>query len=109
MEDNDYDGWRRVIDFSGDSANNWSGPPIEEARDRVVAAGVTINGLPILRPGDPGRAQGGLEALYRDRIIGGPGAFVVTAESRESFADAVRRKLILEISGQRPGVAVATR
>jgi hypothetical protein len=109
MEENDYEGWRRVIDFSGDSANNWSGPPIEEARDRVVAAGVTINGLPILRPGDPGRAQGGLEALYRDRIIGGPGAFVVTAESRESFADAVRRKLILEISGQRPGVAVATR
>lgn len=102
MEDNDIDGWRRVIDFSGDSANNWSGPSIAEARDTVVAADVTINALPILRPDDPGRAQGGLEALYEQQIIGGIGAFVVTAENRESFAQAVKRKLIFEISGQIP-------
>ncbi|WP_238364300.1 DUF1194 domain-containing protein [Mesobacterium pallidum] len=110
MDDNDIDGWRRVIDFSGDSINNYSGPPIEEARQRVLAAGVTINALPILRPGDPGRAHGGLEALYEERIIGGQGAFVVTADSREAFAEAVRRKLILEISGTIPGApAVASR
>ncbi|WP_143535208.1 DUF1194 domain-containing protein [Roseivivax jejudonensis] len=99
IETNDIDGWRRVIDFSGDSANSYSGPSIATARDEVVAAGVTINALPILRPDDPGRAQGGLEALYEERIIGGMGAFVVTAENRASFAEAVRRKLILEISG----------
>lgn len=98
MDTNAHDGWRRVIDFSGDSANNWSGPSIAEARARVLAAGVTINALPILRPDDPGRAHGGLEALYEAQIIGGPGAFVVTAEDRESFARAVKRKLILEIS-----------
>ena len=107
METNAFDGWRRVIDFSGDSANNWSGPSIEEARQRVVAAGVTINALPILRPDDPGRAQGGLEAIYEERIIGGLGAFVVTAESRDSFAEAVKRKLILEISGQMPAQDIA--
>ncbi len=99
MEENDIRGWRRVIDFSGDSANSYSGPSIEAARARVLAAGVTINALPILRAGDPGRAQGGLEAAYEDRIIGGPGAFMVTAESRASFAEAVKRKLVLEISG----------
>jgi hypothetical protein len=60
---------------------------------------VTINALPILREGDPGRAHGGLEAAYEARIIGGPGAFVVTAETRESFAQAVKRKLVLEIAG----------
>lgn len=98
MDTNAHDGWRRVIDFSGDSANNWSGPPIAEARDTVLAAGVTINALPILRPDDPGRAHGGLEALYEAQIIRGPGAFVVTAEDRNSFAEAVKRKLILEIS-----------
>jgi hypothetical protein len=98
IESNDIDGWRRVIDFSGDSAGNWSGPPIEEARDAVVAKGITINGLPILRPDDPGRAQGGLERIYEERIIGGLGAFVVTAGDRDSFAEAVKRKLILEIS-----------
>ena len=107
MDTNQFDGWRRVIDFSGDSANSFSGPPISEARATVLAAGVTINALPILRPGDPGRAHGGLEAQYQERIIGGPGAFVVTAENRASFAKAVKRKLILEISGQLPTVDIA--
>jgi hypothetical protein len=102
METNTFDGWRRVIDFSGDSVGNFSGPSIAEARATVVAAGVTINALPILRPDDPGRAQGGLEAQYETQIIGGIGAFVVTAKNRTSFAEAVKRKLILEISGQMP-------
>ncbi|MCC1493930.1 DUF1194 domain-containing protein [Cognatishimia sp. F0-27] len=99
METNSFDGWRRVIDFSGDSVNNYSGPSIASARETVLAAGVTINALPILRPNDPGRAHGGLEAAYEAQIIGGRGAFVVTAEDRSSFADAVKRKLILEITG----------
>lgn len=103
IENNDIEGWRRVIDFSGDSVNNYSSPSIAEVRAQVLAAGVTINGLPILRPGDPGRAQGGLEALYEERIIGGMGAFVVTAGTRASFAEAVKRKLVLEISGTLPG------
>ncbi len=107
MDTNDFDGWRRVIDFSGDSVRNYSGPPIAEARATVVAAGVTINALPILRPDDPGRAQGGLEAQYEAQIIGGLGAFVVTAENRDSFAEAVKRKLILEISGKMPVQDVA--
>ena len=109
MEENDIEGWRRVIDFSGDSTNNFSGPGIAFARDTVVAAGVTINGLPILRPGDPGRAMGGLEARFEDQIIGGPHAFVVTADTRESFAEAIKRKLILEIAGQMPARDMASR
>jgi len=109
METNDIDGWRRVIDFSGDSVNNYTGPGIAEARATVLAAGVTINALPILRPDDPGRAMGGLEAAYEEQIIGGMGAFVVTADSRASFAEAVRRKLILEISGTVPAPTLAAR
>ncbi|PWR03754.1 hypothetical protein DKT77_05065 [Meridianimarinicoccus roseus] len=104
IENNALDGWRKVIDFSGDSANSYGGAPVSTARDAVVGAGITINGLPILcrdcRSGQAG--YGDLEAQYRDRIIGGVGAFVVTADSRDSFADAVKRKLILEISGQMP-------
>ena len=102
MDENAFVGWRRVIDFSGDSVNSYSGPSIAEARERVLAAGVTINALPILRPDDPGRAHGGLEARYEEQIIGGRGAFVVTAQDRASFAEAVKRKLILEISGRMP-------
>ena len=107
MDENDIEGFRRVIDFSGDSVRNYAGPSIADARARVLAAGVTINALPILRPDDPGRAQGGLEDAYERQIIGGPGAFVVTAEDRDSFAAAVRRKLYLEISDAGAGRVVA--
>ncbi|WP_236638293.1 DUF1194 domain-containing protein [Mangrovicoccus ximenensis] len=108
IESNEYDGWRKVIDFSGDSANSWNGPPVEAARAEVLAAGVTINGLAILCRSCNGRpASRDLESQYRDRIIGGPGAFVVAAESRDTFAMAVRRKLILEIGGIHGGPAYA--
>ncbi len=106
IEENDIDGWRRVIDFSGDSVNNWSGPPIAQARAEVLAAGITINGLPLMLTDDMGRAAT-LEANYRDQIIGGPNAFTLPAASREDFAEAVRRKLILEISGLTPETVVA--
>lgn len=102
IDTNDITGLRRVIDFSGDSANNWSGPSIEEARAQVLAAGITINALPILRPGSSTGGSGDLVALYEDRIIGGPGAFLVPADTGAKFTEAVRRKLILEIAGSQP-------
>ena len=76
------------------------GPTIVEARDAVLGAGVVINGLAVLCRDCSGRPWGGnLEQIFTDELIGGPGSFVVTAESLETFAHAVRRKLILEISG----------
>lgn len=108
IETNDIEGWRKVIDFSGDSANNWNGPSIAEARNEVLSAGIVINGLAILCRTCSGRPQrGNLEQEYRDRIIGGPGSFVVTAEDRDSFGEAVIRKLILEISGTTPSPRLA--
>ncbi len=45
-----------------------------------------------------------LEDAFAKTIIGGPGSFVVTVDDQLSFADAVRRKLILEIADiRRPG------
>ena len=109
IEENDITGWRKVIDFSGDSVRNWGGPPIETARADVLEAGIVINGLAILCRGCSGRPSGDdLERLYEERIIGGPGAFVVTADGAEDFADAVRRKLILEISGTPPLRVIAS-
>ena len=104
IEGNAYDGLRRVIDFSADSANNWNGPSIAEARAEVLDVGISINGLAVLcRTCWSGRPVAyDLEAAFRDLIVGGPGAFVVTADSAATFADAVRRKLILEIAGEAP-------
>ena len=100
IEGNRFDGWRKVIDLSGDSSWNPRGPTIAVARDAVLGAGIVINGLAVLcRPPCSGRPRNeNLEAEYTDQIIGGPGSFVVTADGRESFARAVRRKLILELA-----------
>ena len=98
IEGNDIAGWRRVIDFSGDTDGNSYGPPIEAARDEVLAQGITINALAVTIDG----RRPDLPETYRRRIIGGQGAFVVEAAARETFTEAVRRKLILEIAGPGP-------
>jgi hypothetical protein len=92
LEATPFRGGRRVIDISGDGANN-RGRPAELARDVAVAAGININGLPILE------VEPNLEEHFRDNVIGGPGAFVVPAETFADFGNAILRKLILEIAG----------
>ena len=101
FEGNGFDGTRRVVDISGDGPNN-SGEPATVARDRAIAAGVTVNGLPIIngRPGPGGwPAMPHLDLYYQDCVIGGPGAFMIVAASFDEFAEAVRRKLVTEIAG----------
>ena len=110
IETNAYRGLRSVIDLSADSANNWNGPPIPQARAEVLSAGITINGLAVLCRSCSGQPISyDLETAFRDLIIGGPGAFVVTAENAETFASAVRRKLILEIAGEMTPQVAETR
>jgi hypothetical protein len=94
---------RRVIDVSGDGTNN-SGRPVTAARDAAVSQGVVINGLVILSetplPTNPLHTHppGGLTAYYENNVIGGPGAFVLEAESFESFGQMMISKLIKEIA-----------
>jgi Protein of unknown function (DUF1194) len=90
-----FEGGRRVIDVSGDGRNN-RGRPAAEARDDAIRAGASINGLPILA------IEADLETFYRDNVIGGPGAFVIAATSFETFADAILKKLIIEVSEMAP-------
>ena len=95
-----FEAARRVIDVSGDGVNN-NGPPAEPFRDRLVEDGVVINGLPIIndRP-RYGMASGAeLVPYYTDAVVGGPGHFVVVATGFDTFAAAIKRKLILEIAG----------
>ena len=96
-----YRGLRRVIDVSGDGANN-SGPLVAPTRDDVVAAGITINGLPImLKRASPATMDIELlDIYYEDCVIGGPGAFVVPIRERDKFVEATRTKLVLEIAGR---------
>ncbi|MEM8975460.1 MAG: DUF1194 domain-containing protein [Pseudomonadota bacterium] len=101
IDQNKYEGHRKVIDLSGDSANNWNGIPIAEARGKALKAGIIINGLAILCRSENcgGRPVNyNLEQAFAQRIIGGPGSFVVTVDSPARFAQAVRSKLILELA-----------
>jgi hypothetical protein len=96
---NDIDGERRIIDISGDGANN-DGEPVTLARDRALEQGITINGLPLVT----GMGLGGrvevqeVDQYYRDCVIGGPGAFSMPVRDWEQFGQAVKHKLALELS-----------
>ena len=99
IDDGAVEGERRVVDVSGDGANN-TGPPVTAARDDTVARGITINGLPIIR--SAAGAMQDLDLYYQDCVVGGDGAFVLVATSADDLARTIRRKLILEISGLVP-------
>jgi hypothetical protein len=99
----DFKGVRRVIDISGDGTNN-QGPLIEPTRDDIVARGIIINGLPLQLKAPSGSMLdiNNLEEYYEDCVIGGPGSFVIPVRDRTQFVNAVRQKLILEVSGITP-------
>jgi hypothetical protein len=98
IADNAHDGTRKIIDVSAD-AGNIGGRPLAAVRAETIAEGITINGLAIARQGSSRPFRGlPLEDHFRNEVIGGPGAFVVTAGEELSFADAVLKKLILEIA-----------
>ncbi len=100
IETNDVHGLRRVIDISGDGPNNQGGA-VTFARDRAVARGITINGLPLMTKAGyfSNMHLEDLDAYYVHCVIGGPGAFTIPVLDWSGFADAVKKKLVLEISG----------
>jgi hypothetical protein len=112
---------RVIVDVSGDGIDNCSiRTSIDEQRDRLIAAGVTINGLPILVPGEndtvgegayrapgfgfgpvgPGSDATTLDAYFKDHVIGGAGAFILPAQGYADFGRAITRKFVTEISSR---------
>ncbi len=94
---------RHVIDISGDGPNNVGGI-VSVARDTAVAAGITINGVAINNDDGTNFSLPDLDVYYRECVIGGVGSFVIAADGFESFAEAIRRKLILEVAGRVPDI-----
>lgn len=91
---------RRVIDISGDGDNS-AGPPPMQARDRAVEDGIVINGIAIMNDPHANR-QMPLDAWLRETVIGGPASVVIEVDGFPGFAQAVRRKLVLEIASRSP-------
>jgi hypothetical protein len=86
---------RRVIDVSGDGMAN-IGPPPQHIRDRLVAQGITINGLAILK------SEPWLDGYYSDYVVGGPGGFLMEVEDFPSFIAAMQQKLLSEVTAALP-------
>ncbi|MEI8275217.1 MAG: DUF1194 domain-containing protein [Hyphomicrobiales bacterium] len=103
FDNSGYRGLRRVIDVSGDGANN-SGDLVALTRDAVLSAGITINGLPIMlnRPNFGSVDINELDIYYEDCVTGGAGSFVIPIRDRSEFVKATRTKLVLEIASREP-------
>lgn len=111
LEEGDFGDARRVIDIATDHPGD-SGRAAS-VRDQLVAAGITINALPIFENRIVGTFDGhmtysgvewgvgGMAAFYRLDVIGGPGCFMLEARGYEAFAQALKRKLLRELVAQR--------
>lgn len=111
IDSNGFAGGRKVIDVSGDGPQR-GGPPLGQVRSQANLAGITINALVIKRPGGAYRGPAGmpLEQHYERDVIGGRGAFTMTADEELSFTDAILNKLVMEIADRRPtGTQTAAR
>lgn len=96
IEANEFEGTRRVIDISGDGPNTM-GEPVEDIRDAIVRQRIIINALAIDRPEMPD-----LPDYFKRAVTGGPGSFVMKADNRKKFAEAILKKLIREIADRSP-------
>lgn len=90
IESNEYDGFRKVIDISGDGRDN-STADLETARQTARTSGITINGLPIMAD-DPGLAE-----YYEQRVIIGASAFIEPARDFQDYVRAIKEKLLREL------------
>lgn len=93
---------RQVVDIAGDGRSNDGAPPAP-VRDRMAAAGITINGLCVLHE------EPDLLETYTREVIGGPGAFALACPDYAAFAAAMRQKLAREIAALDPNVAALNR
>src|SRR6266478_7681898 len=93
-----YRGFRRVVDVSGDGANN-SGPFVTIARDDVLAAGMTINGLPIMlkRPNSVTMDIDNLDVYYEYCVILGAGLLVIRRRAGVRATAVTRPALVREL------------
>jgi hypothetical protein len=85
---------REIVDISGDGAESPARDYVvmmPQARQMAAARGVVVNGLAIL-------GETNVDDWYRRNVLVGPGSFLIVAQDYEDFAEAIRRKLLREIT-----------
>ena len=81
---------RSVLNILSDGVDTLGEEP-DAARDRAVAAGMTVNGVVI---------NGSPEVIsyYRNHVVGGHGAFVLVVADPATMIDAMTRKFLLDVA-----------
>jgi hypothetical protein len=109
----DFADARLVIDVASDHESD--GGRSAGVRDAAVAAGITINALPIFSSQQVGTFDGhlsyssvewglgGRSEFYRLNVIGGPGSFLIEARNYNAFGEALMRKLLRELIAGKDG------
>lgn len=90
---------RKVIDVSGDGYSNEGVEPLA-IRQHLIDEGFTINGLAIEGSSDD------LTSYYRDHVIAGSGAFVMTANTFDEYPKRIKQKLFKEVTNQLAGLSL---
>ncbi|WP_161781627.1 DUF1194 domain-containing protein [Desulfohalovibrio reitneri] len=91
IQNNNYEGTRRIIDISGDGTGSSTSTQLE--RDFAESLGITVNGLAI--------GSSSISDWYTNNLITSDG-FVISAESFEDFGDAITQKLQQEVIDPNP-------
>ena len=99
--DNRFEGERKIIDLSGDDPANIGLRP-RDVRDQLVAAGFTINGLPVLADRRDPESRRELVDYFEREVVGGKQSFLNPALTFGHYAEAFYRKFLSEISGVQP-------
>jgi hypothetical protein len=79
-----FRGRRSVVNILSNGVDN-NGPAPDAVRDQAIALGITINGIVF---GD----RDELPDYFRDHVIGGPGAFLMTVSKPEHLPTALEKK-----------------
>ena len=82
---------RSIVNVIGNGEDNIDEGP-ERARDDLIGQGATINGVVI------GLSPAVLD-YYRQHVVGGPGAFTLSARNADTIAGLIERKLRYDVIG----------
>lgn len=94
MEASGFEAPREIVDISGDGAESPARDYVvmmPQARQMAMAMGVVVNGLAIL-------GETNVDEWYQRNVLVGPGSFLIVARNYDDFAEAMRRKLLREIT-----------
>jgi len=98
LADNRFTAPRRVVDVSGDGVETPAREDLTillpQARMMANAHDVVVNGLAIINEVHD------LDQYYRDNVIIGHDSFVIKSRNYEDFREAIRSKLLREISAR---------